>query len=296
MKPIWESYLCQIDITNVCPLDCVYCDRYIRHTRKDQGYFMTLDEVESAIDSLNGWTGHIGIMGGEPTVHPYFEKICYLLQRKYSRRKYQLFTMGGHKCEEYSKLIKETFYHVCLNPHDAYQQSICLHQPITVAIQDAVEDDNYRKDLIDNCWVQRTWCPTIGPKGAFFCEIAFALDIILDGPGGYPVELGWWKKSPKQFQDQVERYCKYCGMPIPMERELLKTEREKISAGNLKLFKEHNLPRLSDKDIILFDHKLTVEEMERAKVNWDPGNYRQDKKSDRLYGWEKRKQPRVKVK
>jgi len=253
---------------------------------------MTLNEVEKAINSLKGWPGHIAIMGGEPTVHPHFEEICHLLQRKYNRSKYQLFTMGGRKYEEYLKLIKETFYHVCYNPH----KGVCRHQPITVAVQDVVEDDAYRKDLIDNCWVQKTWCPTIGPKGAFFCEVAFALDMILDGPGGYPVKRGWWKKSPEQFRDQVERYCKYCGMPIPMERESLKIKKEKISAGNLRLFKAHNLPRLSDKDVILFDRILTIKEMEKTKINWDPGNYKQDKRRDILYGWKKRKQPKVKIK
>lgn len=289
MKPIWEAYMCHIDITNVCPSACIYCDRYIRHTRKDQRFFMNLEQIENALKSLKEWRGYIGIMGGEPTVHPQFDKVCKLLQKYYHRGKYQLLTMGGKKFEKNRKLIKETFYHVACNPHNESQQSICLHQPITVAIQDAVEDKAYRNKLIDECWVQRAWCPTIGPKGAFFCEVAYALDIIFDGPGGYAVEPGWWKKTPEQFQDQIDRYCKYCGMPIPIDRELLKTDREKFSLGNLKLFKKFNLPRLSDKDVVLFDRKLTIGEMEKTKVNWDPRNYRQDTRKDIAHGWKKRK-------
>jgi len=289
VKAIYESYMCHIDITNVCPLDCIYCDRYVRHTRKDQKFFMSLEQIENALKSLEGWRGYICMMGGEPTVHPQFDKICELLHKYYHRGKYQLLTMGGKKYKEHRKLIKETFTCVTINAHNESQLSLCSHQPLTVAIQDVVEDETYRKKLINECPIGKDWCPTIGPKGAFFCEVAYGIDMILDGPGGYPVEPGWWKKAPEEFQDQVDRYCKYCGMPIPMKGELIKTKREKISPGNLKLFKELNLPRLSNKDVVLFDRKLTIEEMEKTKANWDPRNYRQDIKNNIPNGWKKRK-------
>lgn len=289
MRPIWEAYMCHIDITNVCPLACIYCDRYIRHIRKDQRFFMSLEQVENALKSLEGWRGYICIMGGEPTVHPQFDKICKLLHKYYHKGKYQLLTMGGKKFEKHQELIKETFFHVAINAHNESQLSICLHQPITMAVQDVVEDEIYRSKLIDECWVQKAWCPTIGPKGAFFCEVAYGIDMVLDGPGGYPVEPGWWGKTPEQFQDQIDWCCKYCGMPIPMKGELLKTDRERISPGNLKLFKKLNLPRLSDKDVILFDRKLSIDEMEKIKPNWDPRNYRQDIEKNIPNGWKKRK-------
>jgi len=195
--------------------------------------------------------------------------------------------MGGKQYVQYRNLISETFGFVAYNEHNPSQQETCKHQPLTIAIQDAVGDEEYRKRLIDDCWVQRTWCPSIGPKGTFFCEVAYAIDSILDGLGGYPIEPKWWKKTPFEFQDQVDRYCKYCGMAIPIEREYLKTQREKISPRNLTLFRTHNLPKLSGDDVILFDQKLTAEKMEETKLIWDPGNYRQDLKADQREGWKK---------
>ena len=53
-------------------------------------------------------------------------------------------------------------------------------------------------------------------------------------------------------------------------------DQEKISIGNLALFKEHKLLKLSENDCILFDTELTVPEMEKIKWTWNPGNYRQD--------------------
>ena len=126
--------------------------------------------------------------------------------------------------------------------------------------------------------MQKVWCPTIGPKGGFFCEVAYALDSILDGPGGYPIEPGWWKKTPAEFKDQVDRYCLHCGMAVPLKRERLNVSRETFSPGNLELFKKHNLPGILDVEI--FDKILTVEEIEENRRGWDPGNYRGDIKED----------------
>jgi len=292
MKPIGEAWFCQIDITNNCGRrGCLYCSRYERHIRKDQRFIMDLVTIEKNLNSLCEWPSLIGIIGGEPTFHPEFEVICRMFQRYHDKSKYGLFTMGGKRYEKYRSLINETFGIVALNEHNPTQQETCRHQPLTIAIQDVVEDEEYRRKLIDECWVQRTWCPIIGPKGGFFCEIAYAIDLILDGPGGYPAEPGWWKKTPAEFQDQVERYCGHCGMAIPLEREYLKTQHEKFSPGNLALFKAHNLSRLSENDVVLFDRKLTVEEMEKTKLTWDPGNFRQDARPDKAEGWKARKVP-----
>jgi hypothetical protein len=70
--------------------------------------------------------------------------------------------------------------------------------------------------LIDRCWIQELWSPSINPKGAFFCEIAAVFDLLFDGPGGYPVEKDWWKKEVAGFQDQRDRYCGMCSMPVPL--------------------------------------------------------------------------------
>ena len=79
MKAIRDMWLIQIEITNACFLECPNCTRFVGHNRKP--YFMKLQMIEKAIDSLEGFPGGIGIMGGEPVLHPEFFEVCKLVQK-----------------------------------------------------------------------------------------------------------------------------------------------------------------------------------------------------------------------
>jgi len=253
-------------------------------------YNMDLETFRKSVMSLDGFPGRLGIIGGEPLIHPKFEEICVILRDEFKipKKKIGLWVSDRRRYEKHKALITEVFGMVAFNEHNREQRKVELHQPLTIAIEDAVKDEEYRQNLIDNCWVQNTWCPSINPKGGFFCEVAQAIDIILDGPGGYAIEPGWWKKTPEEFKDQVDRYCKHCGAPIPIKRELLDNDKEKFSPGLLEIFKNHGLRSLSSKLIDVFDRQLTIEEMEKSKLEWDPRHYRQDKKPDMREGYKTR--------
>jgi len=284
MKPIYEAWFCHIEVTNFCWKDCVYCSRFSRHIRKDQRVHMSLDEIEQALKSLADWPSGIGIIGGEPTIHPQFKEMCTLLLDYFPASKYGLWSTGGKRYDENLGIIKETFKRlIAYNEHNETQQSVCRHQPATLAINDLVKDEELKKQLIDNCWVQKNWCPSIGHKGAFFCEVAYAIDTILDGAGGYSVVPGWWKKEPKDFKDQVDRYCGFCGMSVPFTRQLLKDKKELISIGNYHLYKSLNLPCMSDNDVEIFDETLEKNDIQKFSAGWDPQNYRGDVISDGVH-------------
>ena len=85
MRPLSEMSVIQIEVTNACWLKCANCTRHVGHHRKP--FFMDLDYVEKAIDSLEGFEGNIGMMGGEPTLHPKFDDICKIYQKKNSEKK-----------------------------------------------------------------------------------------------------------------------------------------------------------------------------------------------------------------
>jgi len=267
MIPIYKSWLIQIDITNSCVFQCANCTRYIGHHR--ERYFMPLEDIERAIDSLDGYHGGIGIMGGEPTLHPQFPEICELLLKKVSPYKCGLFT-SGHKWDEYKPLIKKTFKFACsYNDHSDPRQK---HQPVLVAIDEVIEDKKLMWDLIDHCWIQETWSPSINPKGAFFCEMAAAMDLLMDGPGGYPVEKGWWAKDPEDFRDQVERYCRKCGAAVPLECSANIGDPDLVSPGNLEALKKIGSPKVQKGKYTVFD-KVMDEEVRRVQKKWTPGNY-----------------------
>ena len=88
-----------------------------------------------------------------------------------------------------------------------------FHQPGLFSRKDLGLSDEEWYKLRDNCWIQNEWSATITPKGAFFCEIAGALDYLFDGPGGWRIEEDWWKRKPEDFADQLH-WCEICGFAL----------------------------------------------------------------------------------
>jgi hypothetical protein len=273
----------QIDITNYCVRGCLYCSRYNRHLRNDQRKHMSLEQITKALDTLKTWPTKIEIIGGEPLLHPEFTKLCEIIRGKFPREKMALWTSERKKYKDLLPMIRRTFGFVAYNEHNAEQLRTCKHQALTIAIKDVIQDAKLRKTLIDDCWVQRTWCPTINHFGAYFCEVAAAQDVLLNGgQNAWPVNHGWWKKEPHQFQDQVDKFCGNCGMAIPMERELINKKTEKFSSSLLREFREKNLAKVSDNDIEFFDYQFTKEEIIKNIRTWTPENYRGDLREDEI--------------
>jgi hypothetical protein len=200
---------------------------------------MTLEEVETSIKSLGGFEGRIGLMGGEPTLHPKFSEICKLYQKLVpERRKRELWT-DGFKWEEYKDAINETFDEDLVHYNDHSKPEEGWHQPVLISIDEVVADKEKMWRLINNCWVQRRWSASITPKGAFFCEIAAAIDHAFDGPGGWKLEPGWVEKSQKEFRTQQEFCCIKCSAAIPMADI-------PNNHDNVDLFSTENYIRLRD--------------------------------------------------
>ena len=77
MRSPKEMQNIQIDITNACTKTCSNCTRFCGHHLKP--FFMEYQYFKSAVDSLNTFPGVVGMIGGEPTLHPEFEKMAQYL-------------------------------------------------------------------------------------------------------------------------------------------------------------------------------------------------------------------------
>jgi len=283
LRPMDKAWCCQIDVTTKCAKSCLYCSRYSKHIRPDQRLDMPLDQLEKALDSLRNWPTIVGIIGGEPLLYSKFEEMCELVRSKFPKSKLGFFTSCGKNWDKYKETIDRTFGLHAINEHNEHQQKKCRHQRLTVAVKDVIKEQSYMNELIDDCWFARNWCPSINVKGAFFCEMAASQDFLLGGPGGWPVDgiEEWWKKDPKEYAEQKNTYCKNCGMCIPMERDLISCGLEKVSPSFYKLMHDRNNSKIEiGTDIEIFDKTLTIDECEKNKLTWYPGNYRGDKKND----------------
>lgn len=252
MKSPKDQRTIQIDITNACPHKCSNCTRFCGHHKKN--FFMDFETFKRAVDSLEGFQGTIGMMGGEPTLHPEFERFARYLDSKTDPKEREqvnnfikpqkdfmrfmhnrefesvsiiptecepgtkitirgpgLWSTMGTKYREHYELIQDMFRMQSLNDHG----NIMYHSPILVSRKEMCVPDEEWVKLRDNCWIQNCWSSTITPKGAFFCEVAGALDMLFDGPGGWPVEPGWWKRKPEEFGEQLQ-WCEICGMALDL--------------------------------------------------------------------------------
>lgn len=277
MRPIYQNTVIHLDITNACEWNCANCTRHVGNHRKS--YFMDLEMVRKGIASLDGFPGRVGIMGGNPTLHPKFTEILAIVREMIPDRRRREFWTSGFKWEEYKDIIFETFDEDRISFND-HSQTSGKHQPLMVAIEEVVKDPELQKILIDNCPFQARWSASITPKGGWFCEVAASMDYLFDGPGGYPVEPGWWDKEPEQFQDQVNWACYKCSGAIPMET--LSDGRggrdgktsDTVSPGNLVRLMKAGSPKAMSGHIKLWEREITEEEIETLLPEWNPRSFR----------------------
>ncbi len=268
MKSPKDMRIIQIDITNACINQCSNCTRFCGHHKKP--FFMDWETFTRAVDSLKDFDRTIGIMGGEPTIHPQFQRfvqyigeqypskvklppitkpirnfIKYIRDRNFyldetlnDRKGPGLWTSLCNNYYEHFELIQDVFSYQCINDH----QNPSRHQPLLISRKDVGVSDDKWIEIRDKCWFQNMWSATITPKGAFFCEIAGALDMLFDGPGGWPIEPGWWKRDPKDFGDQLN-WCELCGGALLNKGRFSYEEIDDVSKTLFEKLKEVGSPK-----------------------------------------------------
>lgn len=299
----------QIEITNACPHLCANCTRFCGHHEKP--FFMDFDTFKNALDSLDGFPGTVGIMGGEPTLNSDFDRIVryyrsrieeiafpgyrvprrdfkHYVERKISSglpyRRAIWTSLGGGYYKNF-ELLQETFPIQYINDHT----NSGLHQALLMPRKELGIPDDRWFELRDRCWIQNMWSASITPKGAFFCEVAAALDMLFDGPGGWPVEPGWWKRKPEDFKDQLH-WCEYCSAPLPAPRIEANTHCDIITPGIERQLAERRSPKLKKQMFTIFDPAQYTEEKFRGnadEVDWylpaGKGKLRVSKCNESLY-------------
>lgn len=273
MRSPADMTIIEIDITNACDKRCSNCTRLCGHHQKP--YFMDFETFKRAVDSLDGFTGIRSIMGGEPTLHPEFERFVKYLGSKFPKHENVfvapqasfmehnkrvewenihklgkcstaatsglpgMFSNMGNSYKKHYEVITDNLMFQGLNDH----LNPIYHQTGLVTRKElGIPDEEWIK-LRDNCWIQKDWSASITPKGAFFCEIAGVLDMLLDGPGGWPIEPGWWKRKPEDFKDQLH-WCELCGFACSTFSRDSAEEIDDVSPEWLERLKSVNSPKI----------------------------------------------------
>jgi hypothetical protein len=267
MKSPAEHVTIQIELTSACVKRCSNCTRFSGTKQRES--FITEENFKKAIDSLVEYSKQphalVGFMGGESLLHPAFPEFCEYALAKIGREKLGLWSTfpDAPKYIGYREIICKTFSCVLLNDHS---RDDILHAPVLMASEEyfqvtcntcgglpahspdevcptcqgkgTVTDDRALFLATEHCWIQERWSSSINNKGAWFCEVAAALADLFDGPDGWDVEAGWWRRTPMDFKEQREWACKKCGAALPLERvRNSQDNRDDVSPGNLERLK-----------------------------------------------------------
>jgi hypothetical protein len=266
---------------------------------------MDFETFKRAVDSLDGFEGMISTIGGEPLLHPEYSRFAAYLQKKRAKDKlttetrslailkdylhfakfqrwvegsinagrgYLLFTSIPKNYYKYFEDVQDTISDLWLNDHTAAS----MHQPILISRKDlGINDDDFAV-LRDNCWLQNFWSGTITPKGGFFCEIAGTLDLLFDGPGGKPIEPGWWQRDISEFNDQFS-WCDICGMALKTFSRNANEGIDDVSPLIYEKLREIKSPKIAKKQINLVTSPAINEnglgkDMASVMANYQPNN------------------------
>lgn len=171
---------------------------------------ITPEEFELACQSLAGYWGVVGMFGGNPATHPRFLELCDILA------KYFPFDQRGLWCNNplghgtkmrsiFNPAVSNLNVHTNREAYDEFRrdwpesmpfglEEDSRHSPPFVAMQDVMEDEQDRWELIANCDINRYWSAMvcyIPGKGlrAFFCELAGAQAMLHANDPNWP-DLG----------------------------------------------------------------------------------------------------------
>lgn len=268
MKSPADMQIIQIDITNACTKKCSNCTRFCGNHRKP--FMMDFETFKKAVDSMEGFPGIVGIMGGEPTLHPQFEEFVRYFASRFGKggtlengrkpissfnahivgnvfdiennNRRGLWSIMGKRYYEHFELIQETFGYQVVNDHASPSDHAAL---LITRKELGIPDDEWVK-MRDACWIQNRWSASIHPKGAFFCEVAAALDATFDGPGGWPIEPGWWKRKPEDFKEQL-KYCEMCSACLKVPTRDANEETDDVSPAMYDKLVQIRSPKIKQK-------------------------------------------------
>jgi hypothetical protein len=253
MIPPRQQWAAQIEITNQCPRACANCTRSLAH--QTDHWFLPVADFARALTALadfvtesppdlKGRPKVVGLIGGEPLLHPRFETLCRVFcELVPDRRARGLWTGLPLERHKHRQIIADTFGYLNHNTHHPDKPS--YHQPVLVGVGEVVRDEARMYELINACWLQEEWASTITPKGFFFCEVAGSLDAIFHGPGGLPVRPGCWAHDLAEYRHQIERWCPRCSVCLPLPPRRDSEEIDDLSPGNLRLLRAHGSPRVA---------------------------------------------------
>lgn len=199
--------LIEIDITYLCNLHCLNCNRSVTQAREALHMPLTTirDFVDASLSRGKRWR-RIRVLGGEPTLHPEFDAIITELLR-------------------YQKAFPDCIVEVVTNGYGRHVQEALDRQPTQVWVDNSrktspiqphfgpfnlapVDDPAFRNaDYRNGCEIIEVCGMGLTPQGYYPCAVAGGIDRILDAGLGLSV----LPNDDDDMQDALDVLCRLCG-------------------------------------------------------------------------------------
>lgn len=226
----------EIDITYLCNLHCLNCNRSVTQARevRHMSLQMITNFVDESVASGKLWR-RIRVLGGEPTLHPQFPKIIEELLRYTQTSPTTLIEVVTNG---YGRKVERVLSALPPNVLVDNSQKKSAIQPYFGPFNLAPIDDKAfsSADYSNGCDVLRDCGMGLTPDGYYPCAVAGGIDRIL----GEQLGLNNLPDDADDMLAQVERLCQLCGrfrdghfIPRPLKAEL---DGAPVSASWKKLY------------------------------------------------------------
>jgi len=197
----------EIDITYLCNLKCNNCNRSV--SRAPEALHIDLDVIHKFVDdSVNRkkYWSRIRILGGEPTLHPYFHELILILKQYHSFYPSCVIEVvsngfGAKVKSQRTKLPKDIWIENSNKTGNVQEHFGAFNLA-------PIDDPKYNNTNFKNgCTIMEECGMGLTPLGYYPCAVAGGIDRVLRANQGYP-------EIPDDNDDMekiLENCCKLCG-------------------------------------------------------------------------------------
>ena len=221
-----------IIVTNVCNLSCGGCYAQCGKFSKDKLWYIPLDQLRQNIDYIQRFMyggevtlpngeivkinseGHgIDLIGGEPTIHPEWDKIWRIITQEFPHLRFMISTNGRVPIKDAPNI----YYHLDYKTKEIPSQHDFA--PTLVAPIDIVGNKNrlhYWETAQTDCniWQALSCVNPIYKNEISICSVASSWNDLLDLDLGWPLtpnQNPFSKLTDKNVKDKASKVCYRCG-------------------------------------------------------------------------------------
>jgi len=204
----------EIDITYKCNLKCLGCNRSCTQAPTTESVaFSDIEQfVQESVITNKKWE-LINVLGGEPTLHPEFEKIIEYIHDEYIIKQspktiLQIVSNGfDEKSRNLCDDMRAKYQNVRID-YGSYKtdRMVEYFSPFNDA---PIDDDKFKDaDFRKGCWVASYCGIGLNKKGYYACAVAGGIDRICNKNMAI---LKLTEITNEKLEQQLEEFCKYCG-------------------------------------------------------------------------------------